>query len=195
MLIIKKKWILLICLFLLVGCFLFAFIIYPQINSVSYIKEEVSLDNIKPNETVLIMKVVSYTSTCREKFVIIVNKNKQVKYVDLSNEKELKELSLNDYDAILQDKKIALKKERLKISDEMLGKIININNYKLEEKRREGVAVLNFTYYSVCGSGRNRKMVIMKKMGFFDSQDKNNKIDKLCDNMYELMEDFWPLSQ
>ena len=158
-------------------------------------KEEVSLDNIKPNETVLIMKVVSYTSTCREKFVIIVNKNKQVKYVDLSNEKELKELSLNDYDAILQDKKIAFKKEKFEISNEMLRKIININNYKLEEKRREGVAVLNFTYYSVCGSGRNRKLVIMKKKGSFDSQDKNNKIDKLCDNMYELMDAFWPLSQ
>ena len=188
MLIIKKKWILLICLFLLVGCFLFAFIIYPQINSVSYIKEEVSLDNIKPNETVLIMKVVSYTSTCREKFVIIVNKNKQVKYVDLSNEKELKELSLNDYDAILQDKKIAFKKEKFEISNEMLRKIININNYKLEEKRREGVAVLNFTYYSVCGSGRNRKMVIMKETGNTKSQGKNQKINKLCDDIGDLTE-------
>lgn len=184
----KKKRIVLISVIILVlvaVCLLYFFI--NDDKKVSYIKKKVSLDNIKPNETVFVKRVVRYTCHSHENYVLIINKNKQIKYVDLSARIGRKELSLCDYDAILQDKKIAFSKTKLKISNGMLGIIININDYKLKTKRRSGRDLGSYTYYSVCGSGKNRMMVIMKKEGSDDSRGKNQKINKLCDDMDEFM--------
>ena len=186
----KKKRIVLISVIasvLVAVCLLYFFVDWDGM-AVSYMKEEVSLDNIKPNETVLVMELVSFTSYCHEHYILIINKNKQVKYVDFPKGKEPKELLLNDYDAILKDKKIAFAKQKLEISNEMLSKIININNYKLKTQKRLRMDWGSSTYYSVCGSGKNRKMVIMKETGNTKSQGKNQKINKLCDDIGDLTE-------
>jgi len=175
---------------LFAGILLGAFFIYQQINSVTYLKEKVTIDNINSDETVLIMTFQNHSERDQDE-ILIINKNKQAKYLDLSlgvvpinKYKVITEAKLLSYcDKILQDKKIAYEKEKLEISNEMLNNIININYYNLGEIKYHSCDFGQRIYYSVCGSGKKRQLIRMKVDGDGKAQCDNRKINKLCNDI------------
>jgi len=82
----KKRWIVLIgvaSLALIVLVFLTAWDYF----TVSYTKEKVSLNSIKPNETVLVMEQFDF-AWGHQHYVLVISKNGQAKFVDLSSNRE-----------------------------------------------------------------------------------------------------------
>ena len=191
----KRKWIALVVLiisFLFAVCLLAVLLVHKKNNdeSVSYTKKQVSLENIKSDETVLAMRYQNDAWGHVDQ-VLVINKNKQLKFIDLSNEKMANKIItrkdlLHFFDEKLHDKDIAFKKEQLTISNEMLSEIININDYKLEQAVCSGADRGEYAFYSVCGSGSNRNVVVMKIEGDRELKCNNKKINSLCDAINEL---------
>ncbi len=195
----KKRWMAIFIVLFAVVCALTIFIMYKPHSSVSNLENKISLNDIKSDEAVL---VIRYQNNAWSPFddIVIVNKNKQIKFIDLyAKERAAKqmpklkyiELNLLNYDSYLRNQSIKFSDKRVDISDELLEKMININDYKLGKGKVDGVDFGQFTFYWVYGSGSNRKLVKIKMSGDFLVEGNDKLINKTCDELQNL---FWSVN-
>lgn len=153
-------------------------------RSVSYCERKVSVKDIAPDETILAMRYQN-DSWSHQDALLLVDKNRRCKVVDISEEKTSDKDLLYDMDLYLKDKQIKYMKEPFDISQGMIGKIINIEGYRLPRGNAAGADQGVYSFYSVCGSGKERKLVLMSRQGDYTVRNGNKRINSLCEKMKE----------
>lgn len=164
---------------------LFIIYTYNSFVSVSRVKKTVYLNSINSNETVLAVRYKNDAWTHTDN-LMVVNKRKQCKLIDLSHENVTDSKLLNYMDKKLRDDSIEYMLDKVTISEKLMSEVINIDDYNLKKEKSGSVDQGNYYCYSVCGSGANRKLVLMKIRGDRNAHCNVRKFDSICDNLISL---------
>ncbi|MDY2789794.1 MAG: hypothetical protein SOT70_03270 [Lachnospiraceae bacterium] len=181
-----KRHIIVLCFFIAVSVtVLFIIYTYNSFVSVSRVKKTVYLNSINSNETVFAIRYKNDAWTHTDN-LMVVNKRKQCKLIDLSHENITNSKLLNYMDNKLQDDSIEYMLDKVNISEKLMSEVINIDDYNLKKENHGSVDQGNYYCYSVCGSGANRKLVLMKMKGDRNAHCNVRKFDSICDNLISL---------
>lgn len=181
-----KRHIMVLCFFIAVSVtVLFIIYTYSSFTSVSRVKKTVYLNSINSNETVLAIRYKN-DAWAHTDNLMVVNKRKQCKLIDLSHENVTDSKLLNYMDKKLRDASIEYMLDKVTISEKLMSEVINIDDYNLKKENSGSVDQGNYYCYSVCGSGANRKLVLMKIRGDRNAHCNVRKFDSICDNLISL---------
>ena len=148
--------------------------------------KDVRIDNINSDEIVIAYRYQNY-STGFSDVLMVVNKDRRIKVLKHYEKSAGKSLSLEDFDKILKDKTIPYENVKLVISDKLLNEVINTKDYKWKESRERGIDEAYETFYSVYGSGKKRKLVVIRTTNGNFLEGNNQRIQELCDNLIDLL--------
>lgn len=175
-----------LCFFIAVSVtVLFIIYTYNSFTSVSRVKKTVYLNSINSNETVLAIRYKN-DAWAHTDNLMVVNKRKQCKLIDLSHENVTDSKLLNYMDKKLRDASIEYMLDKVTISEKLMSEVINIDDYNLKKEKSGSVDQGNYYCYSVCGSGANRKLVLMKIRGDRNAHCNVRKFDSICGNLISL---------
>lgn len=134
--------------------------------------DTVNIDDIKDNETVLVARCLNWAWGYQDEGLAI-NKNGQAKKFDFSSAHDkdgiTKEELIGRLDKILEDDGIPFVEDEITLPAGILDKIVSIEDYKLKLKRTffsypyPAPDGRTFIFYSVYGSGNDRKLVEMRE--------------------------------
>lgn len=145
---------------------------------------QISLGSIKEDETVLALHYINFAWGYQE-FLLVADKSGRYKCVDFDEGEGPEENLLACMDACMGDGDIPYQKRTMELSRNLLEKVISTEDFELE-KTGEAYDAGSLSYYSVYGSGKDRKLVCMQEDGNSEWHSSFFEARGICEKLYEL---------
>ncbi len=147
-------------------------------------KMSVRLEELNTDEGVLAVRYENW-AWGHQNYLLVINKEGRCKFLDLG-EKEIREENLLSFmDTCMADDNIPYLSRSLNIKRELLEKLVSVQDFKLKNTG-ERCDAGDMSYYSVYGTGNQRKLACMQTDGDFECRSYFREVREICKEMYEL---------
>lgn len=163
--------------------FIFALALVVEVVSLRLQKITVRLEDIKKDETVMAVRFQNW-AWGHQNYLMVFNKEGRCKFLNLEETDVEEEKLLSFMDGCLADERIPYQKQTLKLQENLQEKIISIEDFNLKTTGNMCDAG-SCCYYSVFGSGNQRRLVCMQEDGNRVCRSRFFEVRSICKEMHD----------